>query len=228
MKVTVYTTEGKEAKKIDVPDTIFGAAWNADLVSQVLYSQASNRRAGTAHTKDRSEVRGGGKKPWNQKGSGRARHGSSRSPIWRHGGVTFGPRNDKNYKKIIPKGMKVAALYSLLSAKLAAGKVIFVDTIPAQTGKTKDADTTMRGLASIEGFKTLCYKKPNNVYMTTGALDLTTKRAFRNLPYMTLHTMDDLNPLDIANSRYLVIASPEETVSYLASKQKKEVTSLTA
>ncbi len=228
MKVTVYTTEGKESKKIDVPDAIFGAEWNADLVSQVLYSQASNRRAGTAHTKDRSEVRGGGKKPWNQKGSGRARHGSSRSPIWRHGGVTFGPRNDKNYKKIIPRGMKVAALYSLLSAKLAAGKVIFVDTIPTQTGKTKDADTTMRGLTSIEGFKTLCYKKPNNVYMTTGALDLTTKRAFRNLPYMTLHTMDDLNPLDIANSRYLVIASPEETVSYLASKQKKEATTVTA
>lgn len=220
MKVTVYTTEGKESKQIDVPENIFNADWNADLVSQVLYSQASNRRAGTAHTKDRSEVRGGGKKPWNQKGSGRARHGSSRSPIWRHGGVTFGPRNDKNYKKVIPKGMKVAALYSLLSAKLKSGKVIFVDTIPSQTGKTKDADSVMKGLTTIEGFKTLCYKKPNNVYMTVDSLDSTTKRAFRNLPYMTLHTMDDLNPLDIANTRYLVITNPEETISYLSSKVK--------
>lgn len=218
MKVTVYTTEGKEAKQLEVPENIFGAKWNADLVSQVLYSQASNRRAGTAHTKDRSEVRGGGKKPWAQKGTGQARHGSSRSPLWRHGGVTFGPRNDKDYKKTIPRGMKAAALFSLLSAKLKSGKIIFVDSIPAQTGKTKDADVVMSGLTKIEGFKTLCWKKPNNVYMTLNKADDVTKRAFRNLPYMTLHNMDDLNPLDIANSRYLVIANPEETIAYLSAK----------
>ena len=210
--------EGKVSKQLEVPEAIFGAKWNADLVSQVLYSQASNRRAGTAHTKDRSEVRGGGKKPWNQKGSGRARHGSSRSPLWRHGGVTFGPRNDKDYKKTIPKGMKVAALFSLLSAKVKAGKVIFVDEVPALSGKTKDADNAMKGLTTIEGFKTLCYKKPNNVYLSIKKGDEITKRAFRNLPYMTLHNMDDLNPLDIANTRYLVIANPEETIAYLSSK----------
>ncbi len=225
MKVNIYTMEGKVSKTLEVPENIFGAAWNADLVSQVLYSQASNRRAGTAHTKDRSEVRGGGKKPWNQKGSGRARHGSSRSPIWRHGGVTFGPRVDKDYKKTIPKGMKVAALFSLLSAKVKAGKVIFVDTIPTQTGKTKDADTAMKGLTTIEGFKTLCYKKPNNVYMTVKKGEEITKRAFRNLPYMTLHNMDDLNPLDLANSRYLVIANPEETIAYLSSKVNSKAVS---
>jgi large subunit ribosomal protein L4 len=218
MKVTIYTMEGKASKTLEVPEEIFGAKWNADLVSQVLYSQASNRRAGTVYTKDRSEVSGGGKKPWNQKGSGRARHGSSRSPIWRHGGVTFGPRVDKDYKKIIPKGMKVAALFSLLSAKVKAGKVIFVDTIPELSGKTKDADIAMKGLTTIEGFKTLCYKKPNNVYLSVKKGDDVTKRAFRNLPYMTLHTMDDLNPLDIANTRYLVIANPEETITYLSSK----------
>jgi large subunit ribosomal protein L4 len=221
MQVTVYTTEGKEARKIDLPEAIFGARYNADLVSQVLVSQASNRRAGTAHTKNRAEVRGSHKKPWAQKGSGRARHGSAQSPLWKGGGVTFGPRNDKNYKKTIPRGMKVAALYSLLSAKLKSGKVIFVDTIPAQTGKTKDADMTMKGLTTIEGFKTLCYKKPNNVYMTVKKGDDTTKRAFRNLPYMTLHNMDDLNPLDLANTRYLVITNPEETIEYLSAKTSK-------
>jgi large subunit ribosomal protein L4 len=218
MKVNIYTMEGKVSKIMEVPEAIFGAAWNADLVSQVLYSQASNRRAGTAHTKNRSEVRGGGKKPWAQKGSGRARHGSSRSPLWRHGGVTFGPRNDKDYKKIIPKGMKVAALFSLLSAKVKAGKVIFVDTLPTLSGKTKEADLSMQGLTTIEGFKTLCYKKPNNVYLSVQKGEDTTKRAFRNLPYMTLHNMDDLNPLDIANTRYLVIANPEETIAYLSAK----------
>lgn len=222
MKVNVYTMEGKVHKSLEVPEAIFGAAWNADLVSQVLYSQASNRRAGTAHTKNRSEVRGGGKKPWAQKGSGRARHGSSRSPIWRHGGVTFGPRNDKDYKKTIPHSMKVAALYSLLSAKVKAGKVIFVNELPSLSGKTKEGDTAMRGLTNIEGFKTLCYKKPNNVYLSVKKGDDITKRALRNLPYMTLHNMEDLNPLDIANTRYLVISNPEETISYLSSKQKKK------
>ncbi len=210
--------EGKISKELVVPEEIFGAPWNADLVSQVLYSQASNRRAGTAHTKDRSEVRGGGKKPWAQKGSGRARHGSSRSPIWRHGGVTFGPRNDKDYKKIIPKGMKVAALFSLLSAKVASGKVIFLDEVPSLTGKTREADAAIAGLTTIEGFGTLRHKKANNVYLSVKKGDAITKRAFRNLPYMKLHNMDDLNPLDIANTRYLVIANPEETIAYLASK----------
>ncbi len=225
MKVNIYTIEGKVSKTLDVPEAIFGAEWNADLVSQVLYSQASNRRAGTAHTKDRSEVAGGGKKPWNQKGSGRARHGSSRSPIWRHGGVTFGPRNDKSYKKVIPKGMKVAALFSLLSAKVKAGKVIFLDEIPTLTGKTKEADERMKGLTTIDGFKTLRYKKANNVYLSIKKGDDVTKRAFRNLPYMTLHNMDDLNPLDIANTRYLVIANPEETIAYLSSKLGTKLTS---
>ena len=221
MKVNVYTMEGKVSKTLEVPENIFGAKWNADLVSQVLYSQASNRRAGTAHTKDRSEVRGSHIKPWAQKGSGRARHGSRQSPLWKGGGVTFGPRNDKDYKKTIPKGMKVAALYSILSAKVAAGKVIFVDTLPTLTGKTKEADLSMKGLTTIEGFKTLCYKKANNVYLSVKKGDETTKRAFRNLPYMTLHNMDDLNPLDIANTRYLVIANPEETIEYLSSKVAK-------
>jgi large subunit ribosomal protein L4 len=221
MKVNVYTTEGKVSRSIEVPEAVFGAKWNADLVSQVLYSQASNRRAGTAHTKDRSEVSGTNKKPWNQKGSGRARHGSTRSPLWRHGGVTFGPRNDKDYKKIIPKGMKVAALFSLLSAKVKAGKVLFVDEVPQGTGKTKEADLSMKGLTSIEGFKTLCYKKSNNVYLSVKKGDEVTKRAYRNLPYVTLHNMEDLNPLDIANTRYLVIANPEETIEYLSSKIAK-------
>lgn len=227
MQVTIYTTEGKKAKTLDVPEKVFGAAWNPDLVSQVIHSQASNRRAGTAHTKNRAEVRGSHKKPWNQKGSGRARHGSAQSPLWKGGGVTFGPRIEKNYKKTIPKAMKAAALYSLLSAKVAEGRVIFVDSLLETTGKTKAADAIMKNLSTIEGFKTLCYKKPNNVYVSLKKGDETTKRAFRNLPYMTLHNVEDLNPLDLANTRYLVIANPEETIAYLAAKteDKKEVKS---
>jgi large subunit ribosomal protein L4 len=221
MKVNVYTTEGKVKSSLDLPENVFAAKWNADLVSQVLYSQASNRRAGTAHTKDRGEVSGTNKKPWNQKGSGRARHGSTRSPLWRHGGVTFGPRNDKDYKKVIPKGMKVAALFSLLSAKVKEGKVIFLDDASVATGKTKDADTVLKNLSTIEGFSTIRHKKLNNIYLSVKKGDLSTKRAYRNLPCMTIHNMDDLNPLDLANSRYLIISNPEETIAYLSSKVTK-------
>lgn len=220
MEANVYTTEGKVSKKLTLPEDVFGVKWNADLVSQVLVAQASNRRAGTAHTKDRSEVSGGGKKPWQQKGTGRARHGSSRSPIWRHGGVTFGPRSDKNYKKTLPRGMKNAALFALLSAKYKAGKILFVDGLADLSGKTKDADIIMKNISKVEGFTTLTHKKINNVYMTTPKGDATAKRAFRNLPYMTFHNMEDMNPLDLANSRYMVITNPEATLEYLASKNK--------
>ena len=220
MEANVYTTEGKIAKKLKLPEDVFGVKWNADLVAQVLNAQAANRRAGTAHTKDRSEVSGGGKKPWAQKGTGRARHGSSRSPIWRHGGVTFGPRSDKNYKQTLPRGMKNAALFSLLSAKYKAGKILFVEDLSNLTGKTKDADVIMKNISKVDGFTTLTHKKINNVYMTTPKGDMTSKRAFRNLPYMTFHNMDDINPLDLANSRYMVITNPEATFEYLTSKTK--------
>jgi large subunit ribosomal protein L4 len=219
MEANVYTTEGKVAKKLSLPEDIFGVKWNADLVAQVLNAQAANRRAGTAHTKDRGEVSGGGKKPWQQKGTGRARHGSSRSPIWRHGGVTFGPRNDKSYKQTLPRGMKNAALFALLSAKYKAGKILFVDGLAELSGKTKDADMIMKNISKVDGFTTLTHKKINNVYMTTPKGDATAKRAFRNLPYMTFHNMEDMNPLDLANSRYMVITNPEATLEYLASKK---------
>lgn len=218
MEVAVYTQEGKEAKKLKLPEELFGVAWNGDLVSQVLYIQGSNRRAGTAHTKDRSEVSGGGKKPWAQKGSGRARHGSSRSPIWRHGGVTHGPRNDKNYKRTLTESMKRAALFALLSAKVKEGKVLFVEGVTTADGKTKSAETIMKNLATGTAFKTLAYKKVGNVMMTAPKVGESEKMGFRNLPYVTFTNLSNLNPLDLANTRYLVITNPEETIALLSKK----------
>ncbi len=218
MEVAVYTQEGKESKKLMLPEELFGVKWNGDLVSQVLYIQGSNRRAGTAHTKDRSEVSGGGKKPWAQKGTGRARHGSSRSPLWRHGGVTHGPRNDKNYKRVLTDSMNRAALFTLLSAKVKEGKVLFVDGISAVDGKTKSAETIMKNLAEGTTFKNLAYKKIGNVMMTSPKLGDAEKKGFRNLPYVTLTNISNLNPLDLANTRYLVITNPEETIALLSKK----------
>jgi len=122
MKATIYNTKGTKAGDIDLPEEVFGLDMNESLVHQVYVSMMSNKRSNIAHTKDRSDVSGGGKKPWKQKGTGRARVGSNRSPIWIGGGITFGPRNDKNFKKKINKKMKSKALFTVLSQKMRDGR----------------------------------------------------------------------------------------------------------
>ena len=99
METQIYNQKGEVVKKLKLSEEVFALPWNADLVHQVVVSMTSNQRDNIAHTKNRGDVRGGGKKPWRQKGTGRARHGSNRSPIWRGGGVTFGPTNEKNWSK---------------------------------------------------------------------------------------------------------------------------------
>jgi len=126
MKVKVYNWEGKEIDTTEVPEKLFGLKWNDDLVHQVATALRANLRRTIADTKDRSEVRGGGKKPWRQKGTGRARHGSSRSPIWVGGGITHGPLSEKNYSQKINKKMKAKAFFTVLSRKLSDGEVVFV------------------------------------------------------------------------------------------------------
>ena len=220
MKVKLYNQSGQEPKEITLSEKIFGLDWNGDLVSQVIHVQKMNRRAGTAHTKDRGEVAGSNQKPWPQKGLGRARHGSKRSPLWRHGGITHGPRTEKNYKRDLPRRMKAQALFTLLSAKLKDGKILFIDALTSEHGKTKEAVEIMKGVASIKGFENLNFKKKNNVYLTFPKLGSKEKNAFRNLSYVEAHNLEDLNPLDLANSRYLIITNPELTQEYLLKKIK--------
>ena len=220
MKVKVYNQQGKEVKELELPENIFGLDFNNDLVSQVLYIQGANKRAGIAHTKDRGEVAGSNQKPWKQKGTGRARHGSKRSPIWKGGGVTFGPKNEKNYKKALPKNLKTTALFSILSAKLKDGKILFVDNIKIDNAKTKNSVETMKNIAEIKNFENLTFKKKGNVYMTFPKLGENEKRSFRNIPYVLAHNMEDMNPYDLANVRYIVITNPEATIEYLQNKLK--------
>ena len=118
INIDIYNQKGEKTGKIDIPESIFSLEPNIDLIHQVYVAQQANSRIAIAHTKTRGEVRGGGKKPWKQKGTGRARHGSIRSPIWKGGGVTFGPRSDRNFSKAINKKQRQKALFMVLSSKV--------------------------------------------------------------------------------------------------------------
>ncbi len=218
MTHTVYTTDGKQKGTIDLPDTIFAQKWNADLVHQVATSIMSNARAATAHTKDRGEVSGGGKKPWKQKGTGRARHGSSRSPIWVGGGVAHGPRNDKSYTKKINAKMKVKALFTVLSEKLRKGEILFIDSLG--TTKTKDAAQAFLNLSKVEGFSRLKGKK-RTALCTLPEKDEQTTKSIRNLPQLSFEQLKDLNLVDVLNHKYLVMIAPEKSVELLEKKLQK-------
>ena len=218
MKTSVYNHTGKESREIELPEDIFGLEWNADLVHQVVVAMQANARQSSAHTKDRSEVRGGGRKPWRQKGTGQARHGSRRSPIWSGGGVTFGPRSEKDYTQKINKKMRKKALLIVLSQKLRDGKVLFVDSFENTSGKTKDMVNTFNGFEKVSGFETLNTKKHNNVFMTASDISSELKNGVKNLHHVTLREIDNLNPVDVLNHRYLVISHPEKTVEFLQTK----------
>lgn len=133
--LNVYTIEHKEAGTVEVPDVLVSTEWKPDLVHQVVVAQDANARQPLAHTKDRGDVRGGGKKPWRQKGTGRARHGSIRSPLWSGGGVTFGPRNEKIYAKKINKKMKTVAFCSVFAKKIADNELTVIDSFASVAEK---------------------------------------------------------------------------------------------
>lgn len=189
-------TEKAEVKavKADLPKEIFEVPMNADLVHQVVVSQIGNRRKVIAHAKTRAEVRGGGIKPWRQKGTGRARHGSSRSPIWIGGGVTHGPLKFENYKRILPKNIKRKALFVALSDKAREGLLSVVDSLEIKEAKTKLAREMMKGL----NIKESCL-------IVLGKLDKNVILAMRNLPKVSTIQARDLNCLDVVSSKYLVV-----------------------
>jgi len=218
METQIYNQKGEAVKKIKLPDEVFALPWNDDLVHQVVVSMGSNRRDSIAHTKNRGDVRGGGKKPWKQKGTGRARHGSIRSPIWRGGGVTFGPTNERNWSKKINKKAKIKALFSILSHKMKDGEILFVDDVKFEAPKTKDAKGVLGKLSGIKGFEGILTKKKNSTYLALGGRDESTEKSFSNFGNIGVGELRNINPLDILNYKYLVITKPEESVEFLLKK----------
>jgi large subunit ribosomal protein L4 len=218
MKAKVYNSEGKETGAITLSESVFGLSWNADLVHQVVTTMQDNARISIAHAKDRSEKSGGGAKPWRQKGTGRARHGSNRSPIWIGGGVTHGPLSEKKYGGKINKKMRAKALYTVLSEKLRNKEILFVDSINVKDAKTKEAKIVLENLSKIKGFETLLSKKKNSVLIALGELDNDTFRGFANFGNVYIENVKDINPLSGLKYKTLIITQPKESVKFIESK----------
>lgn len=222
MEAKIYNIQGASVGTLALPESVFGLPWNADLVHQVLVSEMSNRRSPIAHTKTRGEVSGGGKKPWKQKGTGRARHGSTRSPIWVHGGVAHGPRNDRNFERKVNRKMKAKALLTLLAKKHKDGEIIFIDTINFDSPKARLAKNFIDSLAKVQGLERLGTKKINTAYIAMTSIEGALKRSFSNFGNLQAGDIKHLNPLDVAKYKFLIITNPNEAVGMLETKMKQQ------
>ncbi|MDP3991037.1 MAG: 50S ribosomal protein L4 [Candidatus Nealsonbacteria bacterium] len=203
MKTQIFDQTGKEIGQALLPKEIFGLELSSDLVYQTVFSQTANRRQGSAHTKDRGEVSGGGKKPWRQKGTGRARHGSIRSPLWKGGGVTFGPNNAKVFKKKINKKSQRKALLMVLSAKAQKNLIVLVDKLKIEKPRTKEMGEILKNLPCKEG----------KCLIVLPVMDKNIILSARNLENVKVMQAKDLNVLDALSCKYMVL--PKESIKVI-------------
>ncbi len=204
IKVPIYSPEGKAVGEYTLDAHVFGIAPSAALLHQIITSYAANSRQPWAHTKMRGEVRGGGKKPWRQKGTGRARHGSTRSPIWKGGGVAHGPRNDRNYEQKINVKMARKALCMALTDKVQGGRLVVLNTMAFDPLKTK---TAARMLASLP-FNTEHTPKNKSWLIALAASERPTRRALRNIARTEVTGAGDLNAYHVV-AHGVCVMTPE-------------------
>lgn len=204
MKLDLYKSTGEKKGVLEASDTMFGAPVNAELIRLALVRQQANARRSTADTKNRAEVRGGGKKPWRQKGTGRARAGSSRSPVWPGGGVAFGPRSERNYKKRMPKQARRSALFAALSQQAAAQNVFALEAFkaPAEGGPKTKTFTALMGKLPVK----------RSLLVVIPAHDRILEKSAGNLPNVKTILANYLNVFDVL--RY-------EKIMFLESAIKK-------
>jgi large subunit ribosomal protein L4 len=217
----VYNQSGKEVGEVKLPANIFGLSWNADLVHQVVTSMLSDSRVIYAHTKTRGQVSGGGKKPWRQKGTGRARHGSTRSPIWVHGGIAHGPNGLKNYGRKINRKMKTKALYTILSRKLKDGEILFVDKFEISKPKTTEAIGILSSLSKIKTAGDILSKRKNSAIIAISGKKPAFEKSFANIGNVEVDEVRNINPVDLLNMKYLVIENPADSIKFIESKMTK-------
>ena len=211
MKTPLYNQEGKEVGQVELPKEIFEVPLQQETLYQVVVSQMANRRQKSAHTKDRREVSGGGKKPWRQKGTGRARAGSIRSPLWRGGGITFGPRTEREFLRKINKKMRRKALFMVLSEKAKRNQIIVLDEL---NGAETKAKTLARTLALLP-----FTKKSAKAALVLPAMEKNIIRSAANLSQVRTIQAKDLNALDLMSIHSLVM--PKEAIKVIQTTFKK-------
>ncbi|MFA4872917.1 MAG: 50S ribosomal protein L4 [Patescibacteria group bacterium] len=207
-KAKVYNLDGTVAEELDLPPEVFDVKVDKSLLHRVLISRASSTRAGTAHTKTRDEVRGGGKKPWRQKGTGRARHGSIRSPIWKGGGVVFGPRNERNWERKVNVKVARKALAMAFSAQYKSKHVVVIKEFILNEAKTKVFVTALREMrAHIEDLKHVQLPKERQELLVVfpEASSAVMTRASRNVPGVRTVSAHDVAIEDVAGYRTILM-----------------------
>lgn len=202
INVNVYDTSGAVVATRDLPTEIFGVPVKEGVLHLALVAQRASARTILASTKTRGEVRGGGRKPWKQKGTGRARHGSIRSPIWRGGGVVFGPRSSRVFAVKINKKVKKKAVCMLLSQRVADGRFILLNALKFEKPKTKDAIALLKKLP-LELEATRKRRAPVGIICPTG--DRACARSFRNIPAVTITNAQSLNITSLLKSAYIIL-----------------------
>ncbi|HLD20932.1 MAG TPA: 50S ribosomal protein L4 [Patescibacteria group bacterium] len=196
-RVTLYSIDGSKKGELTLEDSLFGVKVNPALVHEAIVAQTAGSRTAIAHTKTRGEVAGTGKKPWKQKGTGRARHGSRRSPIWSGGGITFGPRSDRNFAVKMNRQARRKALAMVLSDKVANDRFVAVEHLNGE-GKTKELSQTL-GRLPTAGKKILIVTTPENKLVS---------RAARNIPEISTIPANALNIVDLLRFEYVLITEP--------------------
>jgi len=214
-EITLYNPAGSQVGTLSLPESVFGVTPSVPLMHQAVQAEEANQRQGTHDTKTRGEVRCGGRKPWKQKGTGRARQGSTRSPQWRHGGIVFGP-HPRSYSKAFPKAMRHSALRSALSAKVADGEVLGLDALQLETIGTRQVAGLLKALPLTREMNVknrqadevvlATRQKSYNVLLIVPEYDEVLLKSCRNIPHLTLRYAPNFSVRDLLAAGRVVLA----------------------